>query len=136
METSAGLHQPFTINFLIKVYEGSSATIRTSVGNTRLINILKGVKQGDVLSAILFCLMIRVITYKAFHNEIYGLSIGGTKWSDLSYADDLTVVTEDKAQLIEMMEKPCKRICILWIEDQFLQNQGHTTWPSSENLQR
>ena len=95
---------PAYINFLIKVYEGSSATIRTSVGNTRLINILKGVKQGNVLSAILFCLVISVITYKAFHNKNYGLSIGGTKWPDLSYADDLAVVAEDKAQLIEMME--------------------------------
>ena len=73
-----------------------------------MINILKGVKQGDVLSAILFCLVISVITYKAFHNKNYGLPIGGTKWSDLSYADDLAVVAEDKAQLIEMMENLAK----------------------------
>ena len=96
---------PAYINFLIKVYEGSSATIRTSVGNTRLINILKGVKQGDVLSAILFCLVISVITYRAFNNKNYGLSIGGILWSDLSYADDLAVVAENKAQLVEMIEK-------------------------------
>ena len=96
---------PAYINFLIKVYEGSSATIRTSVGNTRLINILKGVKQGDVLSAILFCLVISVITYKAFNNKNYGLPIGGILWSDLSYADDLAVVAENKAQLVEMIEK-------------------------------
>ena len=96
---------PAYINFLIKVYEGSSATIRTAVGNTRVINILKGVKQGDVLSALLFCIVISVITYRAFNNKSYRLSIGGSNWSDLSYADDLAVVAKDKAELIEMMER-------------------------------
>ena len=66
---------------------------------------MKGVKQGDVLSAILFCLVISVITYRAFNNKNYGLSIGGILWSDLSYADDLAVVAENKAQLVEMIEK-------------------------------
>ena len=110
---------PAYINFLIKVYEGSSATIRTAVGNTRLISILKGVKQGDVLSALLFCIVISVITYKAFNNKNYGISIGGTNWSDLSYADDLGVIAKDKAELVEMMERLAKESAYFGLEINF-----------------
>ena len=73
-----------------------------------MISILKGVKQGDVLSALLFCIVISVITYRAFNNKSYGIPIGGTDWSDLSYADDLAVVAKDKAELVEMMERLAK----------------------------
>ena len=86
------------------MYEGSSATIRTSVGSTRLIKILKGVKQGDVLSALLFCLVIGVITDKAFSSQSYGISIGGTNWTDLSYADDLAVIAKTRQELLKMMK--------------------------------
>ena len=110
---------PAYINFLIKVYERSSATIRTAVGNTRLISILKGVKQGDVLSALLFCIVISVITYKAFNNKSYGISIGGTNWSDLSYADDLGVIAKDKAELVEMMERLAKESAYFGLEINF-----------------
>ena len=52
---------PAYINFLIRAYKGSSATIRTPLGNTRWIGILKGVKQGGFLSALLFCIAIGLI---------------------------------------------------------------------------
>ena len=83
---------PAYINLLIKAYEGSSATIRTPLGNTRWIDILKGVKQGDILSALLFCIAIGLITDRAYNNQSYGIPIGGTNWSDLCYADDMSVM--------------------------------------------
>ena len=85
---------PAYINFLIKAYEGSSATIRTPLGNTRWIDILKGVKQGDVLSALLFCLAIGLITDTSLDDPSYGIPDGGVNWSDLGYADDLGIAAK------------------------------------------
>ena len=93
------------INFLIKAYERSKATIRTVHGNTRLIDILRGVKQGDILSALLFCVALSIIFMKAFEEEDYGISIGGIKWSDLGYADDLAVFAKSCSEMQEMIRK-------------------------------
>ena len=91
---------PAYINFLIKAYKGSKPTITTDIGTTRWIDILRGVKQGDVMSALLFCIAIGVITLKALEGGNYGISIGGRKWTDLGYADDLAIVAKSKAELI------------------------------------
>ena len=96
---------PAYINFLMKAYQSSKATVTTSIGSTRWFEILRGVKQGDVLSALLFCIAIGIITSKAFESNGFGLPIGGTTWSDLGYADDLAILASSKAQLIEMLEK-------------------------------
>ena len=94
---------PAYINFLIKAYKDSSATVATSIGETRWIDILRGVKQGDVMSALLFCIAIGIITLNAFKDKNFGLPIGGSNWSDLGYADDLAVVAKSKVELEEML---------------------------------
>ena len=88
----------------MKAYKSSNATITTPIGSTRSIDILRGVKQGDVLSALLFCIAIGIITFKALQNNSFGIPIGGKSWSDLSYADDLAVIAKSKAELIKMLE--------------------------------
>ena len=89
----------------MKAYKCSCATVTTSIGSTRWFEILRGVKQGDVLSALLFCIAIGIITTKAFGNKNFGIPIGGKTWSDLGYADDLALLAKSKVELIEMLEK-------------------------------
>ena len=48
----------------MKAYKSSTAKVITSVGDTRWFEILRGVKQGDVLSALLFCIAIGVLIQK------------------------------------------------------------------------
>ena len=67
---------PAYINFLMKAYKCSCATVTTSIGSTRWFEILHGVKQGDVLSALLFCIAIGIITTKSFENKNFGIPIG------------------------------------------------------------
>ena len=57
------------IDFLKIIYDKSEAMIRTDLGHTRLIQILKGTKQGDILSAILFCLALSVILLLTFEGK-------------------------------------------------------------------
>ena len=87
----------------MKAYKSSTAKVITSVGDTRWFEILRGVKQGDVLSALLFCIAIGVITTKAFEDNNFGIPIGGQNWSDLGYADDLAILARSKVELIEML---------------------------------
>ena len=52
------------INLLKLSYENSTAAIKTDIGTSEPIKILKGVKQGDILSSILFCLVIAAVLSK------------------------------------------------------------------------
>ena len=47
---------PAYINIISMIYDNSKAQIRTDIGTTEEISLLKGVKQGDTLSALLFLL--------------------------------------------------------------------------------
>ena len=88
------------INLLKSLYDGSCASIKTDIGITRNIAIKKGVKQGDVLSAILFCIVLASVILKTEQQcPDSGYSIGGQILSNLSYADDIALLNIDIASL-------------------------------------
>ena len=87
------------INILAKLYERSKARIRTDIGITRMINILCGVKQGDLASAVLFCIVLMVILLETFEDLDFGIQLGGEKMTDKGYADDVAIMTETIAQM-------------------------------------
>jgi len=63
------------INLLITVYDGSEATIKTDI--SRFVKIKKGVKQGDMLSAILFCVALAFVLLRTEETCGAGFSIAG-----------------------------------------------------------
>ena len=88
------------INLLKCTYDNSKAyNIKTDLGITRPVNILKGVKQGDVLSAILFCIVIASIIRKTDAVCNSGYSIGGHLLSNLGYADDIAAVNSSSQEM-------------------------------------
>ncbi len=95
---AVGIYQKTYINkryikLLKETHDHSTAIVKTDNGETRKINILKGVKQGDVLYAVLFCVVIALIIQKADEECHCGASIGGHRKSNLSYADDIAVLS-------------------------------------------
>ena len=72
------------IKLLKSTYDDSTASIKTDIGISRPVKILKGVKQGDILSALLFCIVIAAIISKAEHDCKTGYSIGGQILSNLA----------------------------------------------------
>ena len=52
---------PSYINLLAKLYENAKSKVRTNFGKTNLFRLLKGVRQRDILSAILFCIILLAI---------------------------------------------------------------------------
>ena len=81
------------------MYENSSSTIRTDLGITRNISIRRGVKQGDLPFAVLFCLILHAILSETFHQLNYGIKLGGENITDKGYADDFGLMTESVEQM-------------------------------------
>ena len=96
---------PTNIALLINLYDVSTAQINTDVGLTRVIRILRGTKQGDLLSALLFCFVLAVIFRLTFEDIDTGLSVGGIKHTDLEYADDAALFIPDEENLHNVIEK-------------------------------
>ena len=96
---------PAYINLLAKLYESSRTRVRTDVGMTELIDLLRGVKQGDIASALLFCLALMVILLETFDGFEGGISIGGVMHTDEAYADDIAIITVNTVQMNEILER-------------------------------
>ena len=96
---------PAYINLLAKLYERSYTRVRTDIGLTDMIDLLRGVKQGDIASAILFCLALMVILQMTFEDFEGGISIGGTRHTDEAYADDIAIIIESTEQMNKILER-------------------------------
>ena len=82
---------------LRNLYAGQEATVRTGHGTTDWFQIWKGVHQGCVLSPCLFNLYAEYIIQNARLDEAQaGIKIAGRNINNLRYADDTTLMAENK----------------------------------------
>ena len=91
------------INLLKLTYDNSTATIQSDIGTSRHIKIQKGVKQGDILSALLFCIVIATVILQAEAECNSRYSIGGNLISNLSYADDIAAISRSSTELQQFL---------------------------------
>ena len=81
---------------------GSSCTYRA--GNSEGIEIRRGTRQGCVLSPYLLNLFTELI-FRVIENEDEGVSVGGRTISNLRYADDTALTTENENKLQTLAER-------------------------------
>ena len=92
--------------FLINLYAGQDATVRTGHGTTDWFQIGKGISQGCILSPCLFIFYAEYIMRNAWLNEAQaGIKIAGRNINNLRYADDTTLMAESKEELKSLVEK-------------------------------
>ena len=91
---------------LRNLYAGQEATIRTGHGTTDWFQIVKGVRQGCILSPCLLNLYAEYIMRNAGLNEAQtGIRIAGRNINNLIYADNITLTSESKEELKSLLMK-------------------------------
>jgi hypothetical protein len=94
------------ITLLHSLYENQEATIKTEYGETESFQIGKGVRQGCILSPMLFNLYAERVMREADLDETEeGVRIGGRKLNNLRYADDTTLAADKTEGLKTLIGK-------------------------------
>ena len=83
------------INVVKAMYDGSTTAVKLQGGESKEFEVQVGVHQGSVLSPLLFIIVLEALS-KEFR--------GGLPW-ELLYADDLALLAESKAELIEKIKR-------------------------------
>ena len=79
------------------LYAGQEATVRTGHGTTDLFQIVKGVRQGCILSPCLFNFYAEYIMRNARLEEAQArIKIAGRNINNFRYADDTTLMAESE----------------------------------------
>ena len=86
------------------LYAGQEATVRTEHGTMDWFQIGKGECQGCILSPCLFNLYAEYIMRNARLDEVQaGIKIAGRNINNLRYADDTTLMAENKEELKSLL---------------------------------
>lgn len=88
------------IRRLEKIYERTEMVVRTNQSYMESFRTRKGVRQGYVVSPLLFNLYME-IEERMENRRIGGVNIGTTR--NLVYADDIVLVANNKEAMLDMM---------------------------------
>ncbi|XP_071479245.1 uncharacterized protein, partial [Diadema antillarum] len=83
---------------------GAKGCIRTSNSYTDHFSIFSGVRQGCILSALLFLLTVDFVMRKAMNKATFGVKWNDNRLTDLDFADDLALLGDTAQSLQEMTE--------------------------------
>ena len=84
------------------LYAHSQCCIRTENGNTEYFDIISGVRQGCILSPLLFLIVIDYILKSCLSETKFGIEWNGTRLTDLDFADDIVLFAEKRDLLKQM----------------------------------
>ena len=86
-----------------RLYENNTASVKLdSIASTNF-HTNAGVRQGCILSPLLFNIYTEHIMRAALENWSNGVSIGGKQISNLRYADDTTLLAKSELQIEELL---------------------------------
>ena len=89
---------------IINLYWHQKATVRWDNEVSRYVDIKRGVRQGCIISPILFNLYSEFMIAEALEGES-GVSFNGNNVSNLRYADDAVLVADTKKKLQRLIDK-------------------------------
>lgn len=98
------------IRLIANLYWRQTATVRTNKGETEEIEIKRGIRQGCILSPVLFNLYSEYLIEEALNNSS-GLKINGQNVNNIRFADDTVLIAEsieDLQGMVKALNDECK----------------------------
>jgi len=96
---------------IMSCYKGCKAYLKTLIGNTDVFPILRGVRQGDVLSPLLFNIAMNPI-YNHIRKKFTGYQFNDSiNVNILAFVDDIALVAKSREELSEMINE-LDKFCI------------------------
>uniref|UniRef100_A0A8D8S118 Craniofacial development protein 2 n=1 Tax=Cacopsylla melanoneura TaxID=428564 RepID=A0A8D8S118_9HEMI len=90
------------IQIIVNLYWNQTAVLRVDGEHTEAVKILRGVRQGCILSPILFNIYSEYIFRESLDEMEEGIPINGVKLNNIRYADD-TIVFADSIQALQAL---------------------------------
>ena len=106
-----GINETY-INIIEDIYNEAEAKVHIEKQESEEINILRGVRQGDPISPKLFTAAIQEV-FKNSDLELRGLDIDGERLTDLRFADDVALTTnnvDDMEQQLNILNDQSKKV--------------------------
>ena len=93
------------IDLTCKLYEDQESAVKTTNGDTEWFSIGRGLRQGCVLSPSFFNIYSEEIMREALEGFEGGVKFGGTRISNLRYADDTTLICSSRKDLMDLLHR-------------------------------
>ena len=117
------------ICLLRNLYAGQEAIVRTGHETTDWFQIVKGVRQGCILSPCLFNFYAVYIMKNAGLEEAQaGIKIAGRNINNSRYADGTTLMAESEEELKRLLMKVKEESEKSWLTAQHSENKDHGIW--------
>src|SRR5438132_5984741 len=92
------------MRLIIDLYWNQHASVRVEGESSRSFSIRKGVRQGCIISPILFNLYSEFMIREALEG-IKGIQFGGENITNLRYADDAVLIADSRKKLQRMLNR-------------------------------
>lgn len=92
------------IRCIKNLYWHQNAKVRVGNEVTRALQIQKGVRQGCVLSPLLFNLYSEAIFQEALEDTEIGIKVNGTWINNIRYADDAVLIADSMDKLQQLLD--------------------------------
>lgn len=93
---------PLVIRFLLRMYSGQTACVRWGQASSNPFNIYNGVKQGGVISPVLFTIYLDVLLTRLVQSGA-GCQLGSRPMGSFAYADDVILLAPSVEALKRML---------------------------------
>ena len=93
------------IRLLQSLYSKSKSAVRVNGDITEWFNTTVGVRQGCVISPMLFNLLLELVMLYATHDVDIGATIQGHLITNLRFADDIVLLADDPTSLQALVNK-------------------------------